>query len=508
MNREDFNFGAFQLDVARGTLRRNGDPIAISSRAIALLQALLEANGGVVTKSQLMDAGWPNATVEESNLTVQIAALRKCLTTSSGGEDWITTVPRVGYRLVRSETATVPPKADLFPTTTRTGKPSIAVLPFANMSSDPEQDYFAAGIAEDLITDLSKVQGLFVIARNSSFAYSSKPGDVRTIARELGVRYVVEGSVRRAANRVRINAELIDASNNSHLWADRFDRDLADIFALQDEVVGRIVNALADVLPSTRANTLRQRPANIEAYDFFVRGRVLAMHSPEGTRKARPLLQQAIALDANFAEAHAWNAMAHHIGWKYWGEDVEPNRALSRVSAERAVSLDPGSADAHWILGYVRTYDFMLDEGIAEFEAALDINPNHADAWAFFTDLRVFEGHPLKAIESARTAFRLNPYPPGVYYWMMGWALYAAGEYEESAEILRHDAARGTGSWRLLAASLAQLGRMEEAKAEAAQFLAIHPSFSISRWGKTQPFRKSADLAHFLEGYRKAGLPT
>ncbi|MEO8669351.1 MAG: FlgO family outer membrane protein, partial [Bauldia sp.] len=265
MTEEGFRFGPFRLDVARGTLLRNGAPIAISSRALALLHALLEADGGVVTKSQLMDAGWPNATVEESNLTVQIAALRKCLTSLSGSEDWIATVPRVGYRLVRSETATASPKVDVSPMMTATGKPSIAVLPFVNMSSDPEQDYFAAGIAEDLITDLSKVRGLVVIARNSSFAYSGKPADVRTIAKELGVRYVVEGSVRRAADRVRINAVLIDANDNSHLWADRFDRDLLDIFALQDEVVEKIVNALADVLPSTRATTLRQRPANIEA---------------------------------------------------------------------------------------------------------------------------------------------------------------------------------------------------------------------------------------------------
>ena len=504
MTDEPVAFGPFVFDSRSGALVRDGKPVMVTSRGASLLRALLDAQGGVVTKLQLMNATWPNASIEESNLTVQIAALRKSLGALPNGQDWIATVPRVGYRLVRPVESSPQVGA-----ATKTGaeKPSIAILPFTNTSSDPEQDYFAAGIAEDLITDLSKVPGLLVIARNSSFAYSSKLADVRGVAKELGVRYIVAGSVRRAADRVRINAELIDAVDNSHLWADRFDRNLADIFELQDEVVGKIVNALEGVLPSTRATTTRQRPTNIDAYDFFIRGRVLAMQSPDGTRTARPLLQQAIALDSNFAEAHAWLAMAYHFGWKYWGEDVDPNQALARASAERAAALDPGSADTHWILGYVRAYDFKLDEGIAEFEAALEINPNHADAWALFTDLRVFEGDPLTAIESARTAFRLNPYPPGVYYWVMGWALYAAERYQEAVETLRHDAARGTGSWRLLAAALAQLGHTDEARAEAAQFLVIHPGFSIRRWAATQPFRRKADLARFLEGYRKAGLP-
>ncbi|TCU20332.1 adenylate/guanylate cyclase domain-containing protein [Rhizobium sullae] len=196
-------------------------------------------------------------------------------------------------------------------------KPSIAVLPFTNMSSDPEQEYFADGLAEDLITDLSKVPGLLVIARNSTFAYKGRSVDVRSVARDLRVRYVLEGSVRREKARVRINAQLIDATDSSHLWADRFDRDLADVFLLQDEVVHTIVSALSGVLPGAVIFSTR-RTASLEAYDLFVRGRVLVIQSPESNRAAPPLLERAIELDPGFADAHAWLSMSHHFAWAYW----------------------------------------------------------------------------------------------------------------------------------------------------------------------------------------------
>ena len=220
------------------------------------------------------------------------------------------------------------------------------------MSSDPEQEYFVDGLAEDLITDLSKVPGLFVISRHSSFAYKEKAIDIRSVAKDLGVQFVVEGSVRRAAARVRINVQLIDAQDDTHLWADRFDRDLADIFSLQDEVVGRIVSALAGLLPSARP-VPRQRATNLEAYDLFVRGRVMVTQSAESNRSARPLLEKSIELDLGFADAHAWLAMSHLWGWSYWGEPLEPHCSLAHEAAQRAVSLDPNNAGAHAILGYV-----------------------------------------------------------------------------------------------------------------------------------------------------------
>jgi TolB-like protein/class 3 adenylate cyclase len=385
-------------------------------------------------------------------------------------------------------------------------RPSIAVLPFTNMSSDPEQEYFADGLAEDLITDLSKVTGLFVIARNSSFTYKGKPVDIRSIAKDLGVRYVVEGSVRRASARVRINAQLIDAKDNAHLWADRFDRDLAEIFKLQDEVVEKIVTALADVLSGAPSMATR-RATNVEAYDLFVRGRALVTQLAEGNRRARPLLEQSIELDPGFAEAHAWLGMSHHFSWAYWGEAKEHHSMPALTAAQRAVSLDPGNAVAHAILGDVLIFDGRPDEGAAELALALRYNPNHADAWAFLGELKAFQGRPMEGIADLRKALRLNPHPPGWYYWLLGLAQYAAGRYEDAIETLRHEATHRMASQRILAASLAQLGRLEEAKVEAAQFLASNPHFSMQHWASTQPFRHDQDRQHFIEGYAKAGLP-
>jgi TolB-like protein/Tfp pilus assembly protein PilF len=384
---------------------------------------------------------------------------------------------------------------------------AIVVLPFTNMSSEPEQEYFVDGLAEDLITDLSKVPGLFVISRHSAFAYKGRSVDIRSIAAELGVRFVVEGSVRRSATRLRINVQLIDATDNTHLWADRYDRDLADVFLLQDEVVATIVSALGNLLPRSQP-TPAQRSTSIEAYDLFVRGRVLAMQSAQGNSAARPLLERAIELDPDFADAHAWLAMSHML-WltAYWHEAIEPHRTSARAAAQRAVALDPTNASAHAILGQVMAFTGEPDAGIAELLSALQINPNHADAWAFLGEIRIYRGSVSESLDNLQKALRLNPHPPGWYYWFLGIAEYAARQYDEAVRTLRHESTHRSASQRILAASLAQLGRTEEAKLEAAQFLAAHPYFSAQHWVNMQPFRHEADRQHFIDGYLKAGLP-
>ena len=385
-------------------------------------------------------------------------------------------------------------------------KPSVAVLPFTNMSRDDDQEYFADGLVEDLITDLSKVPGLFVIARNSSFAYRATAVDIRTVARELGVRYVIEGSVRRAATRVRINVQLIEATTNSHLWAERFDRDLADFFVLQDEVVGRVVAALSEVLPAATP-VPRRRTASLEAYDLFVRGRVMVADSCEANRAARALIMKAIELDPDFAEAHAWLAINYWMGWAQLGDMPEPNCGLALIAARKAVALDPDDASGHMILGYIRLYAGDWREAVAEFDTALRINPNHADTWAMLTDRMVFESKPGEAIDCVQKALRLNPHPPGWYYWMLGFAQYAAGRYAEAVDTLRREETYRSPSQRLLAASLAQLGRLDEAAEEVRQILTVTPNFSIRHWSDTQPFRDEAVRQHFIAGFRKAGLP-
>jgi TolB-like protein/Tfp pilus assembly protein PilF len=383
-------------------------------------------------------------------------------------------------------------------------KPSIAVLPFVNMSTDPEHEHFVDGLTEDLITDLSRVAGLFVIARNSSFAYKGKSVDVRRVASDLGVRYLLEGSARRAAGRVRINVQLIDAVGGGHLWAERFDRNLEDIFAVQDEVTAKIVEALIGRLTPTLA---RNKPKNLEAYDLCVRARGLSFQTGLLAREAVLLLEKAITLDPDYAEAHRWLAHNLWLGWEFWNEPMNANRARAVAEAQRAVELDPNDAGNRWVFGIILGHERRWAESDAEFDAAFRLDPNYADAWAMRSDLITLSGRPAEAVEHVRKALRLNPHPLGWYYWMLGQAQYALGDYESAARTLRRPETYRTTSRRLLAASLAQLGRLEEAHWEGEMFMMSNPNFSIQHWAASQPFRDDRTKHHFVEGYRKAGLP-
>jgi TolB-like protein len=385
-------------------------------------------------------------------------------------------------------------------------KPSIVVLPFLNVSADPEQTYFVDGLTEDLITDLSKVAELFVIARNSSFAYKGRSVDVRQIARELGVKYVLEGSARRAAGRVRINAQLIDAHAGGHIWADRFDRDLADVFAAQDEVIGKIVEALVGKLTAAGLRE-RYRPASLEAYDLCVRARAQYEHHYQALVDAIPLLEKATALDPNYAEAYRWLALVQSIGWLHVNLPMEPFRRLSIESAKRAVALDPEDSGTRWVMAFILLYERLWEESAKEFEIALRLNPNDADAWSNLADLRVMEGRGAEAVACVEKAMRLNPQAPGRHYWDLGQAQIAAGQYEAAVKTLRNEATYRTGSRRFLAAALAHLGQLDEARVEARLFMAQNPHFRITYWVATQPFRDLATRDRIVEGYRMAGLP-
>jgi len=504
MGKAPIVFGPFMLDLDRGKLLREGSPVAIGHRGFVLLRALLDAEGEAVSKQKLIDAAWPNASIEESNLTVQIAALRRSLGTSPDGDEWIVTVPRVGYRLLRgNQAAAHGPVQSGAKTPHET--PTVAVLPFANLGNDTEQSYFADGLAEDLITDLSKVAGLRVIARPSSFAYRGADIDVDTVSRKLGARYIVEGSVRRSAARLRINAQLLDAIDKSLLWADRFDRDIGEVFELQDEIVSRIIHALSGVLPRAQWPAAR-RATRIESYDLFVRGRALVMRSADGSVEAQQHFQRAIEIDPEFSDAHAWLAISLVFGWLYSGDAIERYPA-GVAAARRAVILDPNNAGAHSILGLLLVYGGKLEEASEQIAIALNIDPNHALGWLFRACLRVNQGRPEEGIQCVRTAFLLNPHPQGLDYWILGYAQYAAGRYEEAVETLMNPVTHRTLSQRILAAALAQLGKTEEAQKEAKEFLAGNPHFTISHWAASDHFDRESDRQHFIDGYLKAGLP-
>ena len=496
-----FAFGPFVLDPGAGTLLRKDDPVAVGHRGLRLLAALVGRPGEILDKTELMDAAWPGTAVEEGNLTVQISQLRRLLGPAVDGGEWIATVPRVGYRFTGTVEQLAGGKRKPLPLP---GKPSLAVLPFVNISSDPDQEYFADGLTEDLITDLSRTSGLFVIARNSSFAYKGKSKDVREIAEDLGVRYLLEGSARREAGRVRINAQLVDAASGDHVWADRYDRGLEDIFAVQDEVTGRIVEAL---LGRLHAPPPRNRPGNLEAYDLCVRARKLIDDSPHASREAHLMLTRAVSLDQDYADAYRWLAMNHWMGWVHWGEPMEPARSLALELARKAVAIDPNDAGCRWVLANLLAYERRFAESDAEFARAIKLDPNEADIWATLSDLAVLAGRVEEGLAHITKAFRLNPYPASWYYLTLGQAQYAAGEYEAAVETLRREETYRTSSRRFLAASLAQLGRLDEARAEVELFLVSNPHFSTRRWAETEPFCAPAMLEHFLDGYRKAGLP-
>ncbi|MER9623309.1 adenylate/guanylate cyclase domain-containing protein [Mesorhizobium sp. M0222] len=385
-------------------------------------------------------------------------------------------------------------------------KPSIVVLPFVNMSADVEQEYFVDGLTEDLITDLSKVPELFVIARNSSFAYKGRSVDTRQIARELGVKYVLEGSARRLADRVRINAQLIDAPAGGHIWADRFDRDLADIFAAQDEVVGKIVEALAGKLATANLKE-RYRPTNLKAYDLYLRGRAEWAHSTEAGVAAIPLFERAIALDPNYADAYRWLAISQCEAWVFRNYPMNPLRQQSMASARKAIELDPENSGTHWVLAFILLIERLWDESAKECEISLRLNPNDADAWANFGNLKIYEGRGVEAIACMEKALRLNPRPPSWYFWLLGGAQSAAGKYEEAVKTLRNDATYRTESRVKLASILALLGRLEEAREEATLYLATNPHFRISHWVESQPYRDLALRDMYVEGLRTAGFP-
>jgi TolB-like protein len=378
------------------------------------------------------------------------------------------------------------------------------------MSGDPEQEYFSDGMTDTLITDLSRVPGLFVIARNSTFAYKGKAAQIKDVGRELGVRYVVEGSVQKAADRVRINAQLIDVSTGGHLWAERYDGELKDIFALQDEITQKIAAALAVKLTATdQERVKRQYTTNLEAYDYYLRGvESFYRFTREANVQARQMFDKAISLDPEFAAAYARLSFTHLVEWIFqWSQDPQTlERAFAL--ARKAIALDDSLPDAHGVLGAVYGWRKQLDQAIVEVQRAIALDPNYAEAYATLGMILYFTGRLEEAIEEVKKAMRLNPYYPTLYLFHLGNAYYLAGRHEEAIAALKRVLARTPdflGAHAVLAVVYSELGRLEEAQAEAAEVLRINPSFSLEVWRQNLP-HKEAEVERMLAGLRKAGL--
>ncbi len=394
----------------------------------------------------------------------------------------------------------------------RPAKPSVAVLPFENMSGDPEQEYFADGIAEDIITSLSKLSQLLVIARNSSFTYKGKAVKVQEIARDLGVRYLIEGSVRKAGNRVRITAQLIDCDTGGHLWAERFDRELTDIFAMQDEVTQEIVSAMAVKLTADQRERLKTKGTrNMEAYDYFLRGREQQrLQTLEGSARAEALLKRVIHLDPEYAPAYAYLSFTYLTDfvnqWKATGD-----RSLERAYdfAQRSVEADDTDPYAHLALGHASLWTRQHDKAIAEYERTITLDPNFAAAYAALGLTLHYAGRSQDAIELIERGMRLDPHYPDVRLHWLAQAYFLLGRYEEAIELLNRRLVRKPDtdiSRVLLAASYGHLGRKQEAETAWADALRINPNYSLEHRAKILPYKDPADFEKIVDGLRKAGL--
>jgi adenylate cyclase len=409
------------------------------------------------------------------------------------------------------------------PSLTLPDKPSIAALPFQNMSGDPEQEYFVDGITEDIITELSRFHELFVIARNSSFAYRGIHRDLRQVSRELGVRYLVEGSVRKSGNRIRISAQLIDASSGVHLWAERYDRELVDIFTLQDEVTQGIVSRLIAHVDKAEIGRAQQKSSEkLEAYDFYLRGRALgysyvgAPNRGEILARQRQLYEQALARDPSYAPAWAALSQLHVALWlepaNYEPLDSEYHSlaTLDRAEAlaQKAILLDPELSAAHAALGWVLLWKKRHDDALASFRRAVGVNSNEAPHG--YGNALTYAHRAEEAVAELERAMRLDPFHSPSLFSHLGHARYMLGQGEAAVEALRTSVRRAPNfrpNFLWLAAASARLGRMDEARAAAAEVMRIEPGFCVSTEMQRLPFVDCKDAERYAEDLQKAGLP-
>jgi adenylate cyclase len=392
----------------------------------------------------------------------------------------------------------------------RVDKPSIAVLPFDNMSGDAEQDFFADGITEDIITELSRFRELFVISRNSSFKFKGKPVEVQKFARELGVQYVVEGSVRKAGRRVRITVQLIDAETDRHLWAERYDRDLEDIFAIQDEVTTSIVATLPGrVEAAARDRAARLTTDNMAAYECVLIGKVLHHRSNrDDNAKAQRLLERAIELDPNYAHAHAWKACVLGQTWVYnWCESRPETQERVMEALQTALALDDNDCDVHRILAAINVIQDRHDQAVYHQRRALSLNPNDDLVVVQQGEILTWLGQPEEGIDWIRKAMRLNPYHPERFWSHLARACFAARRYGEAVEALKCISSPDALVRAGLAACHAQLGAAEAAEEERLATLALAPSFTISECLSTLHYRDPAFREHHRVSLERAGFP-
>jgi TolB-like protein/tetratricopeptide (TPR) repeat protein len=521
-------FEEYAFDTDRRELHRGADVVSVAPQVFDLLDYLIRNRERVVSKDDLINAIWNGRIVSDAALTTRLNVARSAIGDSGEEQRLIKTLPRKGFRFVgpvreaqepagaaAADNAIEPPK----PALTLPDKPSIAILPFANLSSDPEQDYFADGMVDDITTALSRFKALFVIARNSSFVYKGRAVDVKMVGRELGVRYVLEGSIRKAANRVRITGQLVDTATGGHLWADRFDGGLGDIFDLQDQVTESVVGAIAPAVEKAEIERAKRKPTeSLDAYALYLRGLdrfYQGVASKQANDEALRLFNSAIELDPDFTSAYGRAAFCYvYAKANGWFSDTANEIAEVTRLAQRAVEL--GKDDAIALVGGGYGLAFVVRDlgvGAALIDRALVLNSNLAEAWYWGGWVKIFLGAPETALERFARAMRLSPLDPFVTGMRAGtaYAHFFLGRYDEAASwaaMALQDRPDYQPGLRIAAASNAMAGRPEQAHKAVARLRQLNAALRVSTLKDVlPPYRRAEDLSRYEEALRRAGLP-
>ncbi len=521
-----YHFEEFRFDTDRRELYRGTEAVPIAPQVFDLLEYLIRNRERVVSKDDLVTAIWHGRVVSDAAITTRVNAVRNAIGDSGEEHRFIKTFPRKGFRFVGAvgevgERAGDPVcetrEQQAVPALPLPDRPSVAVLPFTNLSSDPEQDYFADGMAEDIITALSRFKELFVIARHSSFTYKRRAVDVKQVGRELGVRYVLEGSVRKVADRVRITGQLADTASGVHLWSDRFDGGLIDVFDLQDRVTESVVGAIAPTVEKAEIERAKRKPTgSLDAYTLYLRGLASSYQdiSQQANDEALRLFNRATELDPDFAAAFgraaACYAYGRGVGWASGRTDeVAEVRRLTRRAVELGKDDAIALASSGWALAYI-VRDF--DQAAALVDRALFLNVNLAEAWHSSGWIKSWLLDPVPAIECFARAMRLNPLDPRIRGMQTGtaYAHFLLGRYDDAASW----AARALSAvpdfpaaLRVAAASNAMAGRIDEAHKAVARLRQVLPALRVSNLRNTMPYRRLEDLAPYENALRRAGLP-
>jgi TolB-like protein len=515
MARNELSLGPFLIDLDRRELMHEGSRVRVSERAFDILCVLASANGEVVSKGELMARVWQGLVVEENNIQVHISALRKALDASKIGHNYLVTVPNRGYRLIGLQST---PQSNSGASDDREGffashKPSIAVLPFQNMSGDPEQEYFTDGMVDEIITGLSRIKWLSVISRNSTFIYKDKPVAIKEVANKFGVRYVLEGGVRKSGNRVRITGQLIDGETDAHLWAEHYDGVLDDVFALQDEVTMHVIGAIEPSLRRAEIDRVkRQRPDNLNAYDLVLRSLPFVFaHMPKDAAIAIPLLENAVELQPDYGAAHAFLGWCLHHRFARV-ELREPDRISAIQHAHAAIAHGSDDATALAIAAHViRIDEHDTTTALKLFDRALDLSNSNIFALSLSAIALAWMGKSALAIERARRAIRLSPFDTYNFrsHSALAIAYFYLRQYKNAV-----DAARDAINYNLtfsisravLAAALLRCGRAAEAKITAREVIECEPTFTIRGLSLGAEF-EPAVFGPFADAWRELGLP-